>query len=122
MVSSEYESFFSLAERLIRRKGRDIEIVCASKDVPNPDRPWEIEDGREEKVTVRAVEVNLETKFVDGTQVRQTDKQLLVAAKNFPEEIKPQHFIIDRGYTFRIVKPMKVQPGPDNVLHILIVR
>lgn len=119
---SRYQSFIDLAERLINRNGREIELVLASKETPNPERPWEIEKGRQESKTIKAVEVALETKFVDGTNIRQTDKQLLVATKNLGTEIQPHHFLIDKGYTFRILKPMKLQPGDECILYTLIVR
>lgn len=119
---SQYASAIALAQRLIEKKGRDIELRLESKFTPDPDKPWEVENARSEKQIVKAVEVDIERKFVDGTNILISDKQLIVAAASVDGKITTDHLLIDQGYNFRIVKLMPLQPGSECVMFTLIVR
>lgn len=119
---SEYASAITLARRLIEKKGREIEFTCQSDTRPDPDKPWEVEKGWTETQKAKAVQVKLETKYIDGESVLQSDKELIVAAASLEGKITTEHILVDHGYNHRIVKIDPLQPGPECVMFVLIVR
>lgn len=119
---SEYSSAIALAARLIAKKGRTVKLIPETTTTADPTKPWRVSVADEAGIEVKAVQVALEDKYVDGTTVLQTDSEFLVAAQNLPDLTAANYKFEDRGYDNRIVKTDVIEPGDDKVMYVLIVR
>lgn len=119
---AEYDKAIALAKRLIEKKGRLMSFQRVSTDAPDPDTPWEVDVIATPKHSARAVVFPVEQKYVDGTTIRQTDQQMLVAAASLPEELTLSFRIQDGGLTYEVVKIEELKPGEQRILYTVFVR
>ena len=120
---TEYTSAVALSKRLIEKKGRLVDLVLQRDYAPDPSKPWEIDKASPETQTVKAVQIDLQSKFIDGSTVVQTDKQFIIAAASTDgSKITTDHLFVDKGYNHRIIRVSPLEPGGECVLFNLIVR
>jgi len=119
---SEYDSAIALAKRLIDKKGRTVTLMLSENAASDEEKPWEVDEVQRRRVDVKAVVVPIESKYVDGTTVLVTDKQMFIAAADTTFPITPQAKVRDKGYDLQIVSVDKLEPGDQTVLYTVIVR
>jgi len=119
---SEYASSIALAQRLINKKGRVVTVSKATVAPADPAKPWDADQTAEETVDLRAVAFPVESKYVDGTTVVVTDKQMYVAAADTTFPITTQCKVTDKGYQRQVIMVDELEPGEDRVMYTLVVR
>lgn len=121
MSTFNYARAVKTAQTLIRKFGGSVNIVATS-EATNAD-PWKPGVPTENRLDgIKAVFLNYETKFIDGTKIKVGDQKVLIAAGD--AVIAPDmNGWIERGTEKWHVKSVeKLNPGDTTVLYTLQVR
>ena len=119
---AEYDKAIALAKRLIDKKGRTVTLMLSENAASDEGKPWEVNEVQRRSVDVKAVLVPIESKYVDGTTVMVTDKQMYLAAADVTFPITPQAKVRDKGYDNQVIKVETLEPGDQVVLYTVIIR
>ncbi len=119
---AEYDNAIALAKRLIESKGRLMTFQRRTTTAVDENAPWDVEVEPTLKYRVRAVVFPVEQKYVDGTIVRVTDKQMYIAAASLDVELTLSFTVKDRGQNLEIIKIEPLEPGEQRVLYTVFVR
>lgn len=123
-MATEYSSARLLAQKLINKKGRFIEVSYPAETVPNPDKPWEKTKGKPRLVRLKAVFEKSDRKALDGTTLEQTEQKVMIAALDLEPDVitKNKNTIIDGGKTSVIADMEELKPGEEHVMFTLYIR
>ena len=124
-MAGEYDSSRDLAARLIIKKGRQITFRRrVTAEVADPKRPWDKEPPNERDFKVKAVLLDYEKRFINGTTILAGDKSCLIPATLLPFQPAKKDRIWDDKYRkwFSIENVEVLDPGPVDVLYTLQLR
>lgn len=130
-MAGRYDSFRSLASRLINKNGRDVVYNRETAAVPtDANEPWNIRKVNNPDPTpigVKAVIVPLMHKQADGTVVKVTDRTCFISAADVISygtevDVRPGDTITDGSKKFNIVEVDDISPGAQKVLYIATLR
>jgi len=130
MAGRPFTSQRALAQRLIQRSGRLVNIVQESKTQANPAEPWEGSDPTAAQevlaANVNAVFTNYSPQQAALLGVQRGDRRCLIAADDLPAGfvLDTTHKIVDSrdGIALDIVSLEVVQPGEPVILYKAQVR
>lgn len=123
-MATEYSSARLLAQKLINKKGRFIDVVYPAESIPNPDKPWEKIKGSPRLVRLKAVFEKSDRKGIEGTTLEQTEQKVMIAALDLEPDVitKNKNSIIDGGKTSVVVDVEELKPGEEHVMFTLFIR
>lgn len=119
---AEYDKAIALTKRLIDKKGRTVTVFQRETTPSDSDEPWDVDEVQRRTFNAKAVVFPVESKYVDGTNVLITDKQMYFAAADVSFPITPQCKVRDKGYDNQVIKVEVLEPGDQAVLYTVIVR
>lgn len=119
---AEYDKAIALALRLINKKGRLITVMKKRMEPNDSDEPWDVSEVHRDKFDTKAVEVPIESKYVDGTTVVMTDRQFYIPAASATFSVTMDCKIRDKGYDLQIVAINELAPGEQRVLYTVLAR
>lgn len=119
---AEYNKAIALAKRLIDKKGRIVTVFQRETAPSDSDEPWDVDEVQRRTFDAKAVVFPVETKYVDGTTVLVTDKQMFIAAADAQFAIAPQCKVRDKGYDSQVIRVEVLEPGDQAVLYTVILR
>lgn len=124
---TEYTSSRALARRLIRKKGRAINVVVNTNGTP-PDalKPWNRPIAAADPLPTYGVFTGYDTKRIDGVSIQRGDQELMLYADGddgIDFVLTTKDTIIDTDTSvWRIVDVDVIRPGPEIVAQTLKVR
>ena len=118
----EYDKAIALAKRLIDKKGRIVTVFQRETAASDSDKPWDVDEVQRLTFDAKAVAFPVESKYVDGTNVLITDKQMFLAAVDASFAITPQCKVRDKGYDNQVIKVEALEPGDQAVLYTVVMR
>jgi len=119
---AEYDSSVVLAQRLINKKGREVKVIFNESSALDSSKPWEVAETQRQEFSVRAVVFPVESRYVDGSTVFMTDKQMLIAAADAAFPITPSAKVRDKGYDYQVIKVDTLEPGEQTILYTVVIR
>lgn len=123
---AEYDSAIALAKRLIAKKGTEVTLrTFAPGALPDANEPWRAGTNTPTNQTVKAVFLDYEQKYIDGSTIRMGDQRVFMPAADTSEvAIAPEvdSLIIRGSETWKVVKPKPLNPGNQLVMFEIQVR
>ena len=119
---AEFDSAIALAKRLIERKGRLMTFQRRTTTASDQNAPWDVEEEPTPEHEAKAVVFPVEQKYVDGSTIRTTDKQMYVAAASLGVELTLSFTVKDRGQNLEIVGIEPLEPGEQRIMYTVFVR
>lgn len=123
-----YDSQVALAERLIREKGKPVQIVRQTT-VTNPDKPWEPDVPTETLDEAYGVFLNFSAndmatlgKMVGASEITASDRKVLLAAASLTGAPSPNDKLRDESGDWSIEYAQVLSPNGENILYTLRVR
>jgi hypothetical protein len=126
---ARFTKSIALAQKLIKKNGRNVTITFPSTTLADPAKPWEGVTTSSNTKVVKGVFTNYartdQRNVNDGvpTNVQVGDQKLLVAAGDItPDDIKTATTVDDRSTTWKVINVEVVDPGDDPILYKLQLR
>lgn len=123
---AEYDSAIALAKRLIAKKGTSVTLRSMTPGaLPDANEPWRAGANTPVDQTVKAVFLDYEQAYIDGTTIRMGDQRVFMpATDNSDVAITPEvdGLVIRGSETWKIVKPRPLNPGNQMVMFEIQVR
>lgn len=123
-----YDSQVALAERLIREKGKPVQIVRQTT-VTDPDKPWEPGAPTEELDDAYGVFLNFSAndmatfgKMAGASEITSSDRKVLLAAASLSGAPTPNDKLRDESGDWSIETAQVLAPNGENILYTLRVR
>lgn len=123
-----YDSQVALAERLIREKGKPVQIVRQTT-VTDPDKPWEPGEPIEELDDAYGVFLNFTAndmatfgKMAGASEITASDRKVLLAAAVLSGAPTPNDKLRDESGDWSIETAQVLSPNGENILYTLRVR
>lgn len=123
-----YDSQVALAERLIREKGKPVQIVRQTT-VTDPDKPWEPGVPTEELDDAYGVFLNFSAndmatfgKMAGASEITSSDRKVLLAAASLSGAPTPNDKLRDESGDWSIETAQVLAPNGENILYTLRVR
>lgn len=125
MSTPQHQSFVDLAERLIPKNGRTVQIVREPTGSADATRPWEGAADSETPTILSSPKV-LQTSWKRSDKetfnVELNDIKLLLPASGAPEGFSTTMKIVDQGIKYAIIDFLLIQPGNTPILYIVQAR
>lgn len=124
-----YDSQVALAERLIREKGKPVQIVRQTTTVPDPNKPWESGEAVETLDDAYGVFLNfnnqdMETisKMSGASEILASDRKVLLAAAATSGTPTTNDKLRDETGDWSIESVQVLSPNGENILYTLRAR
>lgn len=123
----EYDRAIALAKRLLKKKGAPVTVRSFSRpDDVDDDAPWEPSPNDPTDVTVNAVFLDYEQKYIDGQTILAGDQNVYMPAYDvngvaFAPEVEGI-VIRSTGDDWKIITLKPLNPAGDPVMYTLQVR
>lgn len=124
-----YDSQVALAERLIREKGKPVNVVRQVTTTPDPDKPWEAGTPSESLDDAYGVFLNfsgkdMETmsKMAGASEIQASDRKVLLAAAALSGAPTTNDKLRDATGDWSIEWVQVLAPNGENILYTLRVR
>lgn len=109
------------ATRLIRKNGREVELVIDSKKPKDTTKPWRSNRPcSKNTVTVFAAIVKYNEKDIDGSRIKAGDRRALIEIKIEDDaeiDLRFYDLLIDRDERWRIENIEKIEPSTTTVVY-----
>lgn len=115
-----YEELQAFASETLAEFRQGTVVLTRTSYDPGPEKPWEPGVPYVETFTLDAVVKAVDDKYVDGTTILATDRQVMCAV--LPVEIEPGDEITIDDVAVTIVKTMRTPAAGTAVAWKLIVR
>lgn len=117
---SRFTSAINLAERLIKKNGQEV-ILQSTSLPPDGAMPWRPDKNKATSSVITAVFLNYAQNLIDGEMIRNSDQQVLVAAKDtVPPKVSDT--IVRDDEVWAIVAVKILNPNGEKILYDLQVR
>lgn len=124
-----YDRQAATAERLIREKGKPVQVVRQSTTLPDPDRPWEPGEPTETLTDAYGVFLNfnvqdMETmgKMAGASEVQSSDRKVLLAAAAAGAPLTTNDKLRDADGDWSIEWVQVLAPNGENILYTVRAR
>lgn len=126
-MSLRHAKFATLAERLIEKNGRTLDLKRQSSTPSDAAKPWRGGQATyAEEVDVIGVVVEYDEEEIDGDIIRRGDKRALVAVNSLPEVGRPDltkfHNLFDGTSVYSIVNVSVIEPGAVRIMYDIQLR
>lgn len=124
-----YDRQVATAERLIREKGKPVQVVRQSTTLPDPDRPWEPGEPVETLTDAHGVFLNfnardMETmsKMAGASEIQSSDRKVLLAAAAAGAPLTTNDKLRDADGDWSIEWVEVLAPNGENILYTVRAR
>lgn len=124
-----YDRQIATAERLIREKGKAVQVVRQTTTIPDPDKPWEPGVPGETTTDAYGVFLNfnqndLETmsKMPGASEVQASDRKVLLAAASAGAPLTTNDKLRDADGDWSIEWVQVLAPNGENILYTVRAR
>lgn len=124
-----YDRQVATAERLIREKGKPVQVVRQSTTLPDPDRPWEPGEPVETFTDAYGVFLNfnaqdMETmsKMAGASEIQSSDRKVLLAAAAAGAPLTTNDKLRDADGDWSIEWVQVLAPNGENILYTVRAR
>lgn len=125
MSTPQHQTFVDLANRLIPKNGRTVQIVQEPTGSADANRPWEGPSDTETPTVLSSPKV-LQTSWKrsdhETFNIEVSDIKFLLPASAAPDGFSSLMKIIDQGTKYEIVDFVLIQPGDTPILYIIQAR
>lgn len=122
-----HDKFARLAEKLIAKHGRDMDVKKLSREPADASKPWRAGGPPPpggptwaESLTVKGVVVDYDEDDIDGTNIKRGDKRVLIAADTAVtagKDIADFDTVLDQGRPLSIIKCNVLEPGTTRIMY-----
>jgi len=124
-----YDRQVATAERLIREKGKPVQVVRQSTTLPDPNRPWEPGEPVETFTDAYGVFLNfnaqdMETmsKMAGASEIQSSDRKVLLAAAAAGAPLTTNDKLRDADGDWSIEWVQVLAPNGENILYTVRAR
>lgn len=124
-----YDRQVATAERLIREKGKPVQVVRQSTTLPDPDRPWEpgepvetLTDAYGVFLNFNAEDMETMSKMAGASEVQSSDRKVLLAAAAAGTPLTTNDKLRDADGDWSIEWVQVLAPNGENILYTVRAR
>lgn len=124
-----YDRQVATAERLIREKGKPVQVVRQSTTLPDPDRPWEpgepvetLTDAYGVFLNFNAADMETMSKMAGASEVQASDRKVLLAAAAAGAPLTTNDKLRDADGDWSIEWVQVLAPNGENILYTVRAR
>lgn len=124
-----YDRQVATAERLIREKGKPVQVVRQSTTLPDPDRPWEpgepvetLTDAYGVFLNFNAQDMETMSKMAGASEVQSSDRKVLLAAAAAGAPLTTNDKLRDADGDWSIEWVQVLAPNGENILYTVRAR
>lgn len=124
-----YDRQVATAERLIREKGKPIQVVRQSTTLPDPDRPWEpgepvetLTDAYGVFLNFNAADMETMSKMAGASEIQSSDRKVLLAAAAAGAPLTTNDKLRDADGDWSIEWVEVLAPNGENILYTVRAR
>lgn len=124
-----YDSQVATAERLIREKGKPVQIVRQTTTIPDPDKPWEpgvpvetLDDAYGVFLNFNQQDMETYSKMSGASEILASDRKVLLAAAALNGAPTTNDKLRDEDGDWSIEYAQVLAPNGEQILYTLRVR
>lgn len=124
-----YDRQIATAERLIREKGKAVQVVRQTTTIPDPNKPWEpgtpgesLDDAYGVFLNFNAKDMETMSKMAGASEVQASDRKVLLAAAALTGAPTTNDKLRDATGDWSIEWVRVLSPNGENILYTLRVR
>lgn len=124
-----YDSQVAMAERLIREKGKPVQIVRQTTTLPDPSKPWEpgepievLDDAYGVFLNFNQKDMETLSKMAGASEILSSDRKVLLAAAATNGSPTTNDKLRDASGDWAIEYVQVLSPNGENILYTLRVR
>ena len=124
-----YDRQVATAERLIREKGKPVQVVRQSTTLPDPDRPWEpgepvetLTDAYGVFLNFNAEDMETMSKMAGASEIQSSDRKVLLAAAAAGAPLTTNDKLRDADGDWSIEWAQVLAPNGENILYTVRAR
>jgi len=124
-----YDRQVATAERLIREKGKPVQVVRQSTTLPDPDRPWEpgepvetLTDAYGVFLNFNAQDMETMSKMAGASEIQSSDRKVLLAAAAAGAPLTTNDKLRDADGDWSIEWVQVLAPNGENILYTVRAR
>lgn len=124
-----YDRQVATAERLIREKGKPVQVVRQSTTLPDPDRPWEpgepvetLTDAYGVFLNFNAQDMETMSKMAGASEIQSSDRKVLLAAAAAGAPLTTNDKLRDADGDWSIEWVEVLAPNGENILYTVRAR
>lgn len=124
-----YDRQIATAERLIREKGKAVQVVRQTTSIPDPDKPWEpgtpgvsLDDAYGVFLNFNAKDMETMSKMAGASEVQASDRKVLLAAAALTGAPTTNDKLRDATGDWSIEWVQVLSPNGENILYTMRVR
>lgn len=124
-----YDRQVATAERLIREKGKPVQVVRQSTTLPDPNRPWEpgepvetLTDAYGVFLNFNAQDMETMSKMAGASEIQSSDRKVLLAAAAAGAPLTTNDKLRDADGDWSIEWVQVLAPNGENILYTVRAR
>lgn len=124
-----YDRQVATAERLIREKGKPVQVVRQLTTLPDPDRPWEpgepvetLTDAYGVFLNFNAQDMETMSKMAGASEIQSSDRKVLLAAAAAGAPLTTNDKLRDADGDWSIEWVQVLAPNGENILYTVRAR
>lgn len=124
-----YDRQIATAERLIREKGKPVQLVRQTTTIPDPDKPWEpgvpsesLDDAYGVFLNFNGNDMETISKMAGASEIKASDRKVLLAAAALSGAPTTDDKLRDSTGDWSIEWVQVLSPNGENILYTLRVR